>query len=63
MKRKKLVMKLKKQSVIRNIQVYNHIVYLQNQEKLYFYLDSLYQNFSKASNRRFELGETNYLEK
>jgi cobalt-zinc-cadmium resistance protein CzcA len=43
--------------------VYNHIVYLQNQEKLYFYLDSLYQNFSKASNRRFELGETNYLEK
>jgi cobalt-zinc-cadmium resistance protein CzcA len=23
----------------------------------------LYQNFSKASNRRFELGETNYLEK
>jgi cobalt-zinc-cadmium resistance protein CzcA len=56
-------MKLKKQSVIRNIQVYNHIVYLQNQEKLYFYLDSLYQNFSKASNRRFELGETNYLEK
>jgi cobalt-zinc-cadmium resistance protein CzcA len=50
-----------KQSVIRNIKVYNHIVYLQNQEKLYFYLDSLYQNFSKASNRRFELGETNYL--
>ena len=43
--------------------VYNHIVYLQNREKLYFYLDSLYQNFSKASDRRFELGETNYLEK
>jgi cobalt-zinc-cadmium resistance protein CzcA len=43
-------------------QVYNHIVYLQNQEKLYFYLDSLYQNFLKTS-RRFELGETNYLEK
>ncbi|EIA07588.1 CusA/CzcA family heavy metal efflux RND transporter [Flavobacterium frigoris] len=43
--------------------VYYHIVYLQNQEKLYFYLDSLYQNFSKASDRRFELGETNYLEK
>jgi cobalt-zinc-cadmium resistance protein CzcA len=44
-------------------QVYNHIVYYQNQEKLYKYLDSLYQNFSKASDRRFELGETNYLEK
>jgi len=44
-------------------QVYNKIVYYQNQEKLFHYLDSLYQNFSKASNRRFELGETNYLEK
>lgn len=44
-------------------QTYNHIVYLNNQEKLYKYLDSLYQNFSKASDRRFELGETNYLEK
>ena len=43
--------------------VYEHIVYLQNQEKRYHYLDSLYQNFSKASTRRFELGETNYLEK
>jgi cobalt-zinc-cadmium resistance protein CzcA len=44
-------------------QSYQHIVYLQHQEKLYHYLDSLYQNFSKASDRRFELGETNYLEK
>ncbi len=43
--------------------VYEQIVYFQNEEKLYFYLDSLYQNFSKASDRRFELGETNYLEK
>jgi cobalt-zinc-cadmium resistance protein CzcA len=42
---------------------YEQIVYLQNQERLYSYLDSLYQNFSKASDRRFELGETNYLEK
>ncbi|TWI00535.1 cobalt-zinc-cadmium resistance protein CzcA [Flavobacterium tiangeerense] len=42
---------------------HQHIVYLQHQEKLYQYLDSLYQNFSKASDRRFELGETNYLEK
>jgi len=42
---------------------YNQIVYLQHQEKLYKYLDSLYQNFSKASDRRFELGESNYLEK
>ena len=42
---------------------YHQIVYLQHQEKLYRYLDSLYQNFSKASDRKFELGETNYLEK
>jgi cobalt-zinc-cadmium resistance protein CzcA len=40
-----------------------HIIYLQHQETAYKYLDSLYQDFSKASNRRFELGETNYLEK
>ncbi len=43
--------------------VYQQIVYWQHQEKLYTYLDSLYQNFSKASDRKFELGETNYLEK
>ncbi|RAR46922.1 CzcA family heavy metal efflux pump [Flavobacterium lacus] len=43
--------------------VYHQIVYVQHQEKLFKYLDSLYQNFSKASDRRFELGETNYLEK
>lgn len=43
--------------------VYYDIIYLQNKEKMYLYLDSLYQNFSKASDRRFELGETNYLEK
>jgi cobalt-zinc-cadmium resistance protein CzcA len=43
--------------------VYNQIVFVQHQEKLYNYLDSLYQNFSKASDRRFELGESNYLEK
>jgi heavy metal efflux system protein len=42
---------------------YYQIVYLQNKEKLFQYLDSLYHNFSKASDRRFELGETNYLEK
>ncbi|MEN9910094.1 MAG: hypothetical protein RLZZ540_3253 [Bacteroidota bacterium] len=43
--------------------VFYQIVYLQHQEVLYKKLDSLYQNFAKASNRRFELGETNYLEK
>jgi len=42
---------------------YHQIVYWQHQERVYYYLDSLYQSFSKASDRRFELGETNYLEK
>jgi len=32
-------------------------------ERLYKGLDSLYTNFSKMASRRFELGETNYLEK
>ncbi len=44
-------------------QTYQEIVLLQHQEKLYRYLDSLYENFSKASSRKFELGESNYLEK
>jgi cobalt-zinc-cadmium resistance protein CzcA len=43
--------------------VYNQIVFYQHQEKLYHFLDSLHQNFAKASSRRFELGESNYLEK
>lgn len=45
------------------LKVYQHIVFLQNKAKMYVYLDSLYQNFSNASGRKFELGETNYLEK
>lgn len=45
------------------VKTYDHIVYLQHKEKLFYFLDSLYANFSKASHRRFELGETNYLEK
>lgn len=34
-----------------------------NKERVYQSLDSLYQNFAHAAQRRFELGETNYLEK
>jgi heavy metal efflux system protein len=36
---------------------------LQQKALLYQTLDSIYNNFSHAANRRFELGETNYLEK
>lgn len=37
--------------------------YAKQREEIYRKLDSLYSDFSKASERRFELGETNYLEK
>ncbi len=43
-------------------QQFNLVVYLQNKLFLYSYLDSLYQHFSVAAERRYELGETNYLE-
>ncbi|MDP2724511.1 MAG: CusA/CzcA family heavy metal efflux RND transporter [Bacteroidales bacterium] len=41
---------------------YNLVVYYQNKMVLYQYLDSLFQDFSNAANRKYELGETNYLE-
>src|SRR5690606_27840586 len=36
--------------------------YAKNKARTYKFLDSLYQKFASASKRRFELGETNYLE-
>jgi cobalt-zinc-cadmium resistance protein CzcA len=42
---------------------YEQIVWIQQREKLYQKLDSLYGSFAKAGARKFELGETNYLEK
>jgi len=44
-------------------QRYYTIVFIQNKQNLIIYLDSLYQNFAHAAERRFELGETNNLEK
>ncbi|MDY2586392.1 CusA/CzcA family heavy metal efflux RND transporter [Winogradskyella aquimaris] len=41
---------------------YYQLSYANNKAKTYKYLDSLYQDFAKKSERRFELGETNYLE-
>ncbi len=41
---------------------YYDLSYVKNKTKTYHYLDSLYQDFAKAAKRRFELGETNYLE-
>ena len=39
-----------------------NLSYAKNKAETYQLLDSLYQNFSHAAKRRFELGESNYLE-
>ena len=54
-----LQLKLKK-AVYSN---YYQLQYAQAKSGTYKFLDSLYQDFAKAAERRFELGETNYLEK
>jgi cobalt-zinc-cadmium resistance protein CzcA len=41
---------------------YYQLSYAKNKANTYQFLDSLYQNFAKSAERRFELGETNYLE-
>ena len=41
---------------------YYNLSYAKNKAKSYRFLDSLYQNFAQSAKRRFELGETNYLE-
>ncbi|MEP0984358.1 CusA/CzcA family heavy metal efflux RND transporter [Ekhidna sp.] len=42
---------------------YFEIVYWQQMLENYTYLDSLYKSFEKAASRRYEQGESNYLEK
>src|SRR5690554_4192918 len=42
---------------------YYQYQYEKNRASVYERLDRLYQNFAHAAQRRFELGETNYLEK
>ena len=42
---------------------YYQYQYAKEKEGIYHRLDSLYQNFAHMAKRRFELGETNYLEK
>lgn len=44
-------------------QAYYNVVYRTNVAKQYTYLDSLYQQFSNAANKRYNVGETNLLEK
>lgn len=60
----KALYEIQKNKLILDISlVYEQIVYTQNKERLYTELDSLYSAFSRAGSRKFELGETNYLEK
>ncbi|MUU78589.1 CusA/CzcA family heavy metal efflux RND transporter [Winogradskyella endarachnes] len=42
---------------------YYQLIYVKQKAETYRFLDSLYQDFAKKAARRFELGETNYLEK
>jgi len=42
---------------------YYNVVYTTNVVEQYKFLDSLYNQFSKAASRRYEVGETNLLEK
>ncbi|MEQ9404612.1 MAG: CusA/CzcA family heavy metal efflux RND transporter [Cyclobacteriaceae bacterium] len=44
-------------------QAYYRILYIQSLERQYQLLDSIYSRFATAAGRRFELGETDYLEK
>ncbi|MGB3777927.1 MAG: CusA/CzcA family heavy metal efflux RND transporter [Tunicatimonas sp.] len=44
-------------------QTYYRIVYWQHRQRVFRYLDSLYGEFARAAERRYALGETNYLEK
>ncbi len=57
-------LEIKKRDLLKEVsQRYYTIVYVQNKQRLILYLDSLYGNFAHAAERRFELGETNNLEK
>jgi cobalt-zinc-cadmium resistance protein CzcA len=42
---------------------YQQLLYQREKYNVYRFLDSIYKDFSRAAERKFELGETNYLEK
>lgn len=55
---------LQEKLVIKEVsKAYFDILYWQNVVEKYTYLDSLYNQFAFAANRKYEAGETNYLEK
>jgi cobalt-zinc-cadmium resistance protein CzcA len=52
-----------KNELIKNVsKSYYQIVFLNKKLEHLVYMDSLYSNFSNAAQRKFELGESNYLE-
>ena len=54
---------LAKDNLIKNVsKAYTNIVYLNQKKEHLITIDSLYTNFSRAAQRKFELGESNYLE-
>jgi len=54
---------ISKNNLIKNIsKSYYTIVYLNEKLNYLIYIDSLFENFSKAAKRKFELGDANYLE-
>ncbi len=55
---------LLKQRIENNLtSAYYQYLYSKEKEQVYYRIDSLYGEFSHNASRRFELGETNYLEK
>jgi cobalt-zinc-cadmium resistance protein CzcA len=55
---------LKKQALLKEVSAaYYRLQFEQEKGDVYRHLDSLYAKFAYAAQRRFELGETNYLEK
>ncbi len=55
---------LEERLIIKEVsQAYTEVLHWQNMVTKYDYLDSLYSQFSKSATRRYEVGETNYLEK
>lgn len=56
--------KLHERQLIKEVYTaYYNVVYSNNLVKQYTFLDSLYSQFSRAANKRYEVGETNLLEK
>jgi cobalt-zinc-cadmium resistance protein CzcA len=56
--------KIKKNKIIKELEkAYNNYIYVNEMHNVYVFLDSLYRKFSFNANRKFELGESNYLEK